>query len=316
MMAGEYSAGQEAADASVIICAYTEERWQDLIEAVDSIKNQVTRAREVIVVIDHNPALFHRASHFLSGVKVVENQEARGLSGARNTGIAHACGELLMFMDEDATADPLWLHHLLTHYRSPGVSGVGGRIDPWWMGGRPTWFPEEFQWVVGCSYRGMPEETSPVRNLIGANMSFRRQVFEQAGRFAIGIGRVGTRPTGCEETELCIRASEQSAAALFLFDPRAAVQHRVPKSRASLGYFLHRCFAEGRSKAQVAQAVGAQRALASERAYTLRVLPHGVLAGIRDALHGDVSGLGRTAAIVTGLALTAIGYLSGRLFRS
>ncbi len=313
MMTGKHDEGKHSADVSVILCAYTQDRWQDLIQAVNSIKNQVAKPREVIVVIDHNPDLFTRARRALSGVRVLENQEPRGLSGARNTGIAAARGAILAFMDEDAVADPLWLSRLLEHYHNPGVAGVGGRIEPAWTNGRPRWFPEEFQWVVGCTYRGMPEDVHPVRNLIGANMSFRRQVFECAGRFAVGLGRVGTLPVGCEETELCIRASQQCDSAQFLFDPRAAVRHRVPGNRARLRYFLQRCFAEGRSKAQVARAVGSQEALAKERTYTLRTLPEGILAGTKDLLQGDASGLARAAAIVAGLAVTSIGYLSGRL---
>ena len=62
--------------------------------------------------------------------------------------------------------------------------------------------PREFNWVVGCTHRGMPSTTAPVRNLIGCNMSFRREVFSRIGGFRDQIGRVGARPSGCDETEL------------------------------------------------------------------------------------------------------------------
>ena len=58
---------------------------------------------------------------------------------------------------------------------TPGRGGAGA------TGRRPRFFPAEFDWVVGCTYRGMPEEASVVRNLIGANMSFRRSALEAIG---------------------------------------------------------------------------------------------------------------------------------------
>ena len=79
-----------ALDVSVVICAYTEARWQDLLAAVDSVQRQSAPPREIIIVIDHNPALLERTRTHLAGVVVVKNREQRGLSGARNSGIAAA----------------------------------------------------------------------------------------------------------------------------------------------------------------------------------------------------------------------------------
>ena len=84
--------------------------------------------------------------------------------------------------------------------------------------------------------------------------------------------------------------------------------------RARLPYFARRCFAEGRSKAQVTALVGAQDGLASERTYTRITLPRGARAGLADCLMcGDVTGLARTAAITGGLLITTGGYLRGRM---
>jgi len=304
-------------DVSVVICAYTEARWGDLTRAVRSVQRQAVAAREIVLVIDHNPRLLARALHELDGVRVIENAETRGLSGARNSGIQAARGEIVAFLDDDAAAEPDWLTHLLPAYADPQVLGVGGAILPRWNGVRPVWLPEEFDWVVGCTYRGMPQETAPVRNLIGCNMSFRRDVFATVGGFRSVLGRVGTRPVGCEETELCIRAIQQHPDGRLLFEPRAQVRHRVPDSRESWRYFAARCFAEGQSKAVMSRLVGANDGLASERIHVLRTLPRGVIAGLADTtLRGDLAGLSRAAAIVGGLALTASGFAFTSLSRS
>src|SRR5262249_47582484 len=93
-----------------------------------------------------------------------------------------------------------------TYLDARGV-GVGGLVKPAFEAGRPDWFPPELDWVVGCSYQGMPVRSAPVRNFIGANMSFRREIVADLHGFSTGLGRVGTTPLGCEETELCLRSS-------------------------------------------------------------------------------------------------------------
>lgn len=301
-------------DVSVVICAYTEKRWDELVLAVKSIQAQSLPPLEIIVVIDHNPALLKRVQTHIPGLIMLENKEKRGLSGARNSGIAVAKGAVLAFLDEDAQAAPNWLAQLRASYQESHVLGVGGAIEPMWQSGRPTWFPEEFDWVVGCTYRGMPRKTTRVRNLIGCNMSFRRDVFETIGGFRNGIGRVGTRPVGCEETELCIRASQHFQDGLFLYQPSARVYHRVPKNRARFTYFRSRCYAEGLSKALVARLVGAGDGLSSERTYTFQTLPGGVARGLLDTfLRLQPMGLMRGAAIMSGLGFTTAGYLMGSL---
>lgn len=299
-------------EISVVICAYTEERWDPLLASVESIQRQTVRPLEVIVVIDHNTALYQRACQALNGVVIIENHEARGLSGARNSGLAQAKGDIVAFIDEDATASSDWLEILRAHYRQENILGVGGQIEPVWQAGRPTWFPEEFDWVVGCTYLGLPPEPAPVRNLIGCNMSFRRQVAVSAGGFRHGIGRIGTLPTGCEETELCIRAAHLWPGQNFVYDPGAVVLHRVPRSRATFAYFVSRCYSEGLSKALVSRFTGARSGLDSERKYTLRVLPIGIARGVRDAAwRREISGLGRAGAILCGLFITACGFVIG-----
>jgi glycosyltransferase involved in cell wall biosynthesis len=298
---------------SVVICAYTEKRWDDLVAAVESLRVQTQPPEEIILVIDHNPGLATRVWGEIPDVTCVENHGRQGLSDARNSGLAVARGDVVAFLDDDAEAEPQWLSLLAESYGDPAVVGVGGFAEPDWAEGRPSWFPREFDWVVGCTYRGMPEVASPVRNLIGCNMSFRREIFADLGGFTAGIGRLGTRPVGCEETELCIRIGQRRPGSVILFDPRALVHHHVPGSRGTWAYFRSRCYAEGLSKAAVAALVGASEGLASERTYTTRTLPRGVVNGIAAGVRGEAGGFGRAAAIVAGLSLATVGYGLGRL---
>ncbi|MFE5036307.1 glycosyltransferase family 2 protein [Streptomyces sp. 900105755] len=303
-------------DISVVICVYTEDRWEDILAAVSSVRAQSYPALETLLVVDHNPALLERLTEEYkeaTGVRVLANAGPRGLSAGRNTGIAASYGEVIAFLDDDAVAERDWLRRFAEGYADPEVMAVGGRTLPIWASGRrPDWFPEEFDWVVGCTYRGLPAGRVRVRNVLGGNASFRRTAFDAAGGFATGIGRDGDkRPLGCEETELCIRLTRARPDAVLLIDDRAVIHHRVPEVREHFGYFRTRAYAEGLSKALVARSVGAGKGLESERRYTTRVLPAGVARGLRDALLARPGGAGRAGAIVAGVLTAAGGYVVG-----
>ncbi|HEX2313978.1 MAG TPA: glycosyltransferase family 2 protein, partial [Thermomonospora sp.] len=254
---------------SVVICAYTERRWDDVHAAVASVRAQKHQPYEVVLVVDHNPGLRARLAAALPDAVVVDNAEERGLSGGKNTGVRVARGDVVAFLDDDAVAAPGWLDAFAGHYDDPAVAGVGGRTlalwpgspssaelraghplpgDPVEAGRRPGWFPEEFDWTVGCTYRGMTP--GPIRNLMGGNASFRREAFAVAGGFAAGIGRsFHRRPLGCEETEFCIRLRQAAPGLELVYDDTAVIWHRVPPERARFAYFRERCYAEGLSKA-------------------------------------------------------------------
>ena len=302
---------------SIIICTHSDARWNLLVAAAASARRQTQRPLEVVVVVDHNAPLANRVRHELADVHLVENQGPRGLSGARNAGIARAEGEFVAFLDDDAVAGPEWLAHLTEHYGDPSVLGVGGSVYPIWDRERPRWFPREFDWTVGCSYKGMPTYRSDVRNVHGGNASYRREIFQEIGGFRSGIGRVANSPLGCEETELCIRARQRWPGRRFLYEPAARIYHHVPLIRTRFRYFRSRCYAEGRSKARLTRLVGSDDALSTERTYVSRALPLGFATGMWDAIgHGDAYGLCRAGALIAGFGFVSMGYMRELVSRS
>lgn len=297
----------------VVICAYTEDRWSGLINAVASVNKQSSPAQRTILVIDHNDELLDRCrlQFRADGVEVMANNYERGLSGARNTGVDAATAEAIAFLDDDAVADDDWLLHFRASLRQPSVVGVGGRIEPVWVDGEPPWFPEEFGWVVGCTYRGMPTEPAPVRNPIGASMAFTAEALRAGGGFDSGLGRIGAKPVGCEETELSIHVRRHFGIDAIVYNPASLVHHHVSADRGTIRYFLSRGWNEGRSKAVVSSRTGADEALESERRYVTTTLPQGVLRGLRR----PISGWSQSVMIVAGLAATGLGYVTGLLRR-
>jgi glucosyl-dolichyl phosphate glucuronosyltransferase len=304
---------RSALSASVIVCAYTEDRLSQIHMALGSVARQTVPPCQVIVVADYSSALYERLDAEYPDFEVVYNEFQRGLSGARNTGVKHAAGEVIVFLDDDARAERDWIEKLLTPYEDESVVGVGGLVlADWGSMKRPIWLPDEFLWVVGCSYKGLPETRAWIRNPLGANMSFRRSAFDRAGLFDPAIGRNSgdTRPLGCEETEFSIRLLEAWPGARIIYDPEAVVHHHVDRSRRTWRYFLGRCFAEGYSKAHVAGISGTAAALSSERSYMIRTITRAAYRELRALLRpGGRNALGRLAALVLGVSWTAAGYM-------
>lgn len=312
MSRGACGAGRRPS-VSVVVCTYTERRWNDLMAAVNSVVAQLHDGDECLVIVDHNAALLRRAEAGLrhhDAVRVLPAERAPGLSGARNTGVTHGTGEIVAFLDDDAVAMAGWLDESLAVLTEPRVAAVGGAAVPHWTaGGRPGWFPPEYDWVVGCSYRGLPRHRAAVRNVIGAAMAFRRDVFDDAGLFDGAIGRVGAAPLGCEETALCIRLHQVRPDARIVYLPSAVVRHRVPRDRSTVRYFLHRCYAEGVSKARIGRLVGRTDALASERAYVRRTLPRAAGRELARAARGRPEAFGAASMIVAGVAAAGLGFV-------
>jgi glucosyl-dolichyl phosphate glucuronosyltransferase len=301
------SARRERPSVSVVICTYASERLDEMVAAVESVTGQAIANDEVIVVVDHNPTLAHDLRRRLRRCTVIENSEPKGLSGARNAGVRTASGDIVLFLDDDAVACDGWIDAHVRAFSSDSVVGTAGLVTPTWADGcPPAWWPELFDWVVGCNHQREAAPGAAVRNPVGANMGFRRQAIIDAGGFSHHLGRTSSEPLGCEETELAIRVVSRDQSTKVVWVGEAACEHRVPAARTTWRYFRRRCVAEGRSKAMVARLTGLGSATSEERSYTRTVLRSvamdavprrrprralAALAGVAFAVFGFVPGL-------------------------
>ena len=160
-----------------------------------------------------------------------------------------------------------------------------------WPSKRPSWFPTEFDWVVGCSYTGLAGDgrtrAQPHR---GGHVlppgAFRAT---RLVRHRHGPAR-GPAPRVRGDRIRDPDSIEASRGAELVHVPGAKVRHHVEPERVRVGYFLRRCYSEGISKAAVTRRAGAGPALSTERRYVLSALPRGVLGGLDDGIHGDFGG--------------------------
>jgi glucosyl-dolichyl phosphate glucuronosyltransferase len=145
---------------SVVICAYTEDRWDQLAAALRSVGRQSRPAWQTIVAVDHCPPLARRLAAAFPEVTVVASTGRPGLSGARNTGLGRASGEVVAFLDDDAVPAPDWLERLAGGYGPPEVVGVGGAVLPAWEADRPGWFPPSSTGSSAAATPGCPGTAS------------------------------------------------------------------------------------------------------------------------------------------------------------
>ncbi|MFF0817430.1 glycosyltransferase family 2 protein [Rhodococcus sp. NPDC003318] len=299
---------------AVLISCYTAERLDLLVTGIEAARGQLRADDELIVVVDHNPDLLAALrDRYPSGVTIEANTHSRGLSGARNTGVGIATAEIVAFLDDDAALRPGALDAARCAFTDPTVVAVGGAVHAAWeSGSAPTWFPDEFGWVVGCDYRGLAADGAEIRNPIGAAMAVRRAELVKIGGFSDRLGRVGTVPAGCEETLMGIELRRRFPSSRIVRTTAFAVDHVVPDSRATLRYFSSRCRHEGRSKAVLSDMVGADAGLSAERSFVVRTLSSGVLRYLRQSVTGGgLAALGRILVLVFGLVLTATSTAAG-----
>ena len=159
------STGPSELTVSAVICAYTDARRELLDASVEAVLDQLRPGDQLVVVIDHNDELLNRVSaKYGARATVVPNSNDRGLSGARNAGIAASVGSVVAFIDDDARVDP----------GSPGWAATHGRCGPMTSGragsrrnsigssavviGGCRWNPRRYAtcWAATCRFAGTP----------------------------------------------------------------------------------------------------------------------------------------------------------------
>jgi len=236
--------------ASVVVCTYTMDRYDDFAEAVSSVLRQTYDPIEIVLVSDGNEAvadrMFDDFGHFDS-VQVHCTDENRGISYSRTRGAELATGELVAFLDDDAIATHDWIETLVETYESTDAYAVGGRLDPHWLAGQPSFLPEEFYWLIGCTERGFADHLEEVRNTYGSNIAFNREVFLDVGGYDEETGRKGDSHVQAHEAPACIRMQQQYGRGV-VYNDEAIVYHKIFEYRTNFRWLVGRAFWQGYSK--------------------------------------------------------------------
>lgn len=176
--------------------------------------------------------------------------EARqGKSYALNTAVEAARGAILAFTDDDVTVDPYWLTNLKRIFDTYDCQGVGGKIIPLFEVDPPAWLkldtPHPFlNALVAFDFGEMPSvlKTPP----FGANMAFKKEVFDRHGSFRTDLGPVQGNLLGKgEDSEFASRLL--LAGEPLMYAPDAIIYHPVEKERMRKEYFKRWYFNFGRA---------------------------------------------------------------------
>lgn len=241
---------------TVILCTYN--RCQELPKALDSIAASTlpeSVAWEVLVV-DNNSSDQTR--------DVVEGFCRRypgrfrylfephpGKSFALNTGVRESHGDVLAFTDDDVTVDPTWLQNLIAYLNDGECAGAGGRTLLSHTFSPPRWLtltgPDNLGYVLAPLFDLGPQRCEIREAPYGANMAFRKEMFEKHGFFRTDLGPSPDRnvPRPNEDTEFGRRL--MAAGEKLVYEPSAVVYHPVPEDRVQKPYFLARFFDLGRA---------------------------------------------------------------------
>jgi len=221
-------AGESHGTPSVSVAVCTRNRSADLALCLDSIARMSVPATEVLV-IDNAPSsdaterlVRERYPH----VRYVLEPRP-GLDWARNRAIAEARSEIIAFTDDDVIVDVSWIAAIANIFASaPHVHAVTGLVVPFELESEAQ---QDFESYGGFgrgflrAWHSRGGHHGSGRFGTGANMAFRRSLFERIGGFDPALD-VGTPADGGGDLEMYFRVLQEGG--MLVFEPRALVRHR------------------------------------------------------------------------------------------
>jgi GT2 family glycosyltransferase len=262
---------------SVIICTCRDDSYPYLLDAVDSLRNQTYQQMEIIIVIDGNEELHQKVAATYRDqpdIRIAASAQSLGVSGARDFGLKDARGDIIAFIDDDAAAEKGWVEGLVSTCREYDALAVAGPVLPVWLSGRPDFLPEELFWLVGLTYEGYAQgNIGEVRNALGSNMGFKREVFARVGGFSQGFGFAsrGNSYVQGEEPELALRMKNITGRGV-VYNPGLVVYHKVQERKTKLTALFRRAFYQGYSKALIKRVSPSSKPLDTEKSYLAELL--------------------------------------------
>lgn len=226
---------------SAVICSYNRARF--IINAVESIFNQdYDRELYEVIVVDNNStdntvALLEEYKRTHPGYNfryyVEYNQ---GVAFTRTRCAKEAQGEIVAYLDDDSTAQPGWLANIAAFFdANPGTYSVGGKIVPKFLTGIPGWYSKYFFGLVGNFDQGPKvKKMTGARYPCGANMAFRKKVFDEIGYFNTELGRKGAGLLANEEKDIYLRILAHNHDVYYL--PDVWVLHCVESNKFDKAY--------------------------------------------------------------------------------
>jgi glycosyltransferase involved in cell wall biosynthesis len=237
-------------DLSVIVCTFNRSAMlRGNLAALHRQKVALGLKWEVIVVdnncTDDTAEIVRQAAvGFPVELRRVEENK-QGLCNARNRGIAESRARYIAFTDDDTRPEPEWVEQVWRTFEMHNCDAVAGRVELIWPKQRPMWLIDDLLSSLahvdyGPQVRTLMRSEEP---FLGANMSFRREVFVKIGIFNPDLDRTGKRVAGGGDTDVFERLLR--AGSKIVYQPRASVLHILEPERVRKNYFRRLYFYGG-----------------------------------------------------------------------
>ena len=243
-----------AATPLITVAICTRNRAGFLEQAVRSVLPQITGDTDVLIVdnasTDETPTIMAQLKSLHPCVSVFREPEL-GLSAARNTALDRARGQYVIFLDDDAVAEPGWLaayRGLLGMALSGNIAAAGGAVFPRYETALPVWLDPRAHELGGSE---SPHAFDGPGGPWGCNFALHRARAIAAGGFDPAYGRKGRSMAAHEETDLFQRLNRAGYEVWWL--PEARIRHWVAKERLTLAVHCRSMFSLGRSTALLRQ---------------------------------------------------------------
>ncbi|MGI8680927.1 MAG: sulfotransferase [Mycobacteriales bacterium] len=196
---------------SAIVYADPDRPMVDVLDTVAALQKQSRLPEEVVLVVEHSPALWQRALESLPDVLVMENGLSHGLCGARNVGLTVSGGDVVIFFQGDGWADSHCLEKIEAHFSRPEVAVVTGRPE---LGVRAPGAAAP----AGVALDGQRLTAVPSA---GSCLAVRRSVLDMISQFAEN-GGIAHSSAECDE-EFCVQVREKVPDGVVRHEPAAGV---------------------------------------------------------------------------------------------
>ena len=259
---------------SVVVATYNRARLLPGILEALAFQETPPSLQWEIVVVDNNssdatPAVVAAFSRTATIPVRYVFEPRQGLSNARNRGVQESRGAILAFTDDDVLPAPDWVGQLVAAIDRWDAHGTGGRILPRWEAPPPGWITGNWRLLRRLSIMdfdegrrlALPLERKP--QVWGANMAFRRELFDRVGGFDPRLGVIGPKLFRSEESDLIERAL--GLGLTIAYDPAPTVYHRIGPDRMQRSYFRRLEFDSARGDALAARVVPAPAFLGAPR---------------------------------------------------
>lgn len=236
-------------ETTIVIPSYR--RPDDLARAIDSVLAQqgVDGSYEILVVDNDPDGSAAPVAERLAAASTIPihyvHEKRPGISHARNTGVAHAGGRYLAFLDSDEVVSPYWLAHLLDTLHRFGADAVVGPVLPRFPQGAVI---DAYRRYAYTRDARVPTGTKLLRWNIGNSLFDKARCFAGPEPF---LPRLGL--TGGEDTVFLRQMTRRGRTMVWCAE--APAWEAVPAERLEPDYLLRRAFRGAQTTTFVCTAV-------------------------------------------------------------